>query len=225
MKLSPNTLAILKNFALINKGIVLKPGSTLRTIHEMNAVFAEATIEEEIPAEVAIHDLNNWLNVVSMFNAPEFEFAPEHMLITDANSKLSGTYAWAGLGMVKTPPEKKIKMAQNTIEFTLSEENVNSLMKAITVLDKPEIVIVSDGSDVTISTENLKEPHGNIITLHVDAVTNGAKCRMIIQKDYMKLLKGNYDVSVSKGVVRFVNTSGVPLTYWMAPEPTSKYEE
>ena len=54
MKLSDNTLALLKNFAGINNSILVKQGTQLRTISVAKNILAEADITEEFPRVVAI---------------------------------------------------------------------------------------------------------------------------------------------------------------------------
>ena len=49
MKLSDNTLTILKNFAGINNSILVKQGTKLRTISVAKNILAEAEIDEEFP--------------------------------------------------------------------------------------------------------------------------------------------------------------------------------
>lgn len=49
MKLSDNTLALLKNFAGINNSILVKQGNRLRTISVAKNILAEAEITEEFP--------------------------------------------------------------------------------------------------------------------------------------------------------------------------------
>ena len=49
MKLSDNTLTILKNFAGINNSILVKQGNKLRTISVAKNILAEAEIGEEFP--------------------------------------------------------------------------------------------------------------------------------------------------------------------------------
>ena len=46
MKLSESTITILKNFASINQSILVKSGSSLRTISVMKNILAEAEIKE-----------------------------------------------------------------------------------------------------------------------------------------------------------------------------------
>ena len=56
MKLSDNTLTILKNFAGINNSILVKEGNKLRTISVAKNILAEADITEEFPRDFAIYD-------------------------------------------------------------------------------------------------------------------------------------------------------------------------
>ena len=62
MKLSENTLAILKNFSGINNSILVKSGNKLRTISVAKNILAEAEIIEEFPKNFAIYDLSKFLN-------------------------------------------------------------------------------------------------------------------------------------------------------------------
>ena len=66
MKLSDNTLALLKNFAGINNSILVKQGNQLRTISVAKNILAEADINEEFPRDFAIYDLNQFLNGLSL---------------------------------------------------------------------------------------------------------------------------------------------------------------
>ena len=62
MKLTDSTLTVLKNFAGINNSILVKQGSKLRTISVAKNILAEANISEDFPKDVAIYDLNQFLN-------------------------------------------------------------------------------------------------------------------------------------------------------------------
>ena len=54
MKLSNETLSVLKNFGAINQGIMFKKGKTLKTVSSQKNILAEVNIAEEIPA------VHNW---------------------------------------------------------------------------------------------------------------------------------------------------------------------
>ena len=66
MKLSDETLSLLKNFSSINQSILFKQGNSLRTISVMKNILAEATIKEDIPTDFGIYDLNQFLNALSL---------------------------------------------------------------------------------------------------------------------------------------------------------------
>ncbi len=51
MKLSTETISVLKNFGAINQGIMFKKGKTLKTVSSHKNILAEVTIKEDIPAE------------------------------------------------------------------------------------------------------------------------------------------------------------------------------
>ena len=74
MKLSEDTIAILKNFATINSNLVFKPGQKLKTIAESKTIMAQADIIEDFPQEVGLYDLNEFLSVLSMIPEPDIQF-------------------------------------------------------------------------------------------------------------------------------------------------------
>jgi hypothetical protein len=80
MKLSDKTLTLLKNFSSINQSILFKEGSSLRTISVMKNILAEATIEEELPKDFGIYDLNQFLNGLNLHQNAELDFVNETML-------------------------------------------------------------------------------------------------------------------------------------------------
>jgi hypothetical protein len=70
MRLTKETFSLLKNFAEINSNILIKPGSTIRTMSVGRNIYAEATIQEEFDTEVGIWDPNKFLGIISMFSNP-----------------------------------------------------------------------------------------------------------------------------------------------------------
>ena len=77
MRLSDKTLTLLKNFSTINQSILFKQGNSLRTISVMKNILAEAKIEEDIPKDFGVYDLNQFLNALSLHQSPELDFASE----------------------------------------------------------------------------------------------------------------------------------------------------
>ena len=51
MKISNNTIEVLKNFAAINSNIIFLPGQDLKTINEAKSILGIAKIQEDFPKE------------------------------------------------------------------------------------------------------------------------------------------------------------------------------
>ena len=71
MKLSENTINLLKNFAGINPNMVFKAGSSIATIAEAKNIMASATVTETFPQEFGIYDLNEFLSTLTLVDNPE----------------------------------------------------------------------------------------------------------------------------------------------------------
>lgn len=92
MKLSENTINILKNYSVINPSLLVKPGNVLSTVSPVKSIFAKATVEENFPSQFAIYELSKFLGVVSLFNEPELDFGEKQMTIISGSQSLNYTY-------------------------------------------------------------------------------------------------------------------------------------
>jgi hypothetical protein len=82
MKVSSDTLTVLKNFSSINTNIVFKPGDIISTISSAKNIFARAQIKETIPNQFAVYDLNSLLAMISLVNDQEVEFGDKSLQIS-----------------------------------------------------------------------------------------------------------------------------------------------
>lgn len=226
MKLSNETLSVLRNFGSINQGILFKKGKTLKTVSSHKNILAEVNINEEIPADFGVYDLNNFLSVVSLHkDDPSFEFDNKHVLIVGNKGRSKIKYRFCEPTMIVTPPEKAIAMPDAEITFELTNEDFDWILRAASVLASPQIAVESDGSKINFITLDLQND-----SAHTDALEigngNGDKYRMIFKTENLtKLLPGTYEVKVSsKGISNFKNKN-VPLQYWVTTEQGSKFEK
>ena len=63
MKLSEQTVNILKNFSDINQNILVKSGNQLQTMSTMKNILGTAEVSETFPRDFGIYDLNEFLGV------------------------------------------------------------------------------------------------------------------------------------------------------------------
>ena len=104
MKLSEKTLTLLKNFSNINQSILFKQGKELRTISVMKNILAEATIEEDVPKDVGIYDLNQFLNGLALHQKPGLDFENESYVVIK-EGRMRSKYFFADPKVIVTPPE------------------------------------------------------------------------------------------------------------------------
>ena len=157
MKLSNETLSVLKNFGTINQGIYFKQGKTLKTVSSHKNILAEVTIKEDIPADFGVYDLNNFLSVVSLHkDDPSFEFDEKHVVIVGNKGRSKIKYRFCEPTMIVTPPEKQFVMPEAEIAFSLTAEDFDWILRAASVLSSPHVAIESDGSKINIVTLDLQ---------------------------------------------------------------------
>ena len=129
MKLSDKTLTLLKNFSSINQSILFKKGSSLKTISVMKNILAEATIEEDLPTDFGIYDLNQFLNGLGLHQNPDLDFQNEgHVVIKEGKSRTK--YFFADPQVIVTPPDKEITLTSEDVSFELSTSHLDKLLKA-----------------------------------------------------------------------------------------------
>ena len=215
MKLSNETLTVLKNFSAINQGIQFKKGKKLTTVSSSKTVLAQANLKDEFPQEFCVYDLNEFLSVHSLYKDSEIDFTDSDIIFK--NGKRKGNYRMTASTMIVTPPEKEITLPSVDCEFTLSAEDYDSLMKAASVLSSPNIAIQSDGEVIELVTFDAANNAAHTNTIEV-GTGNGKTYKIVFKTDNIKLISGSYTVKISfKGIGHFQNTKD-DIQYWIAFE-------
>lgn len=221
MKISTQTLSILKNFASINGNILVRAGSTLSTISPQKNILASAVVAENFPSSFAIYDLGQFLGAISLFEDPDFNFTDKYVTISSGARSIR--YWFAEPSMIIAAPEKKLSLPTEDVVFDASATAIQEVLKAASVLQAPEIAVVSDGETNTqLVATNVKNDTSN--EYHVDVgQVNTNKFRMVFKSENLKLIGGDYKVSISsKGMGRFHNEKA-GLEYFIATEASSKF--
>jgi hypothetical protein len=219
MELSKETLTLIKNFAAINGSIMLKAGTRLSTISEGKNVMAEATIAETLPIDFGIYDLNEFLNVVSLFQTTTLDFSEKHVLVSDGGSSRIKYFA-AGEGVVKSAPTT-IKFPGGDVEFTLEATQLAMIQRTSSVLKATDVSIVGEDGKLKVIVSDKKNDTSNAYEVVIGDTDETFKANLKIEN--LKMLPNDYQVSISKKKIsRFKHTAS-DLTYYVAVEADSEF--
>ena len=220
MKLSDKTLTLLKNFSSINQSILFKEGSSLRTISVMKNILAEATIEEELPKDFGIYDLNQFLNGLNLHQNAELDFQNDgYVVIKEGKSR--SKYFFADPNVIITPPEKDIVLPSEDVCFLLDTKELDKLLKAAAVYQLPDLSVVGEAGVVKLVVRDKKNDTSNDFSVVVGETDEVFTFNFKVEN--IKILPGSYEVVISRKLLsRFKNT-GFNVTYHIALEPDSTF--
>jgi hypothetical protein len=215
MKLSNETLTVLKNFSSINQGIQFKKGKKLTTVSAGKTVLAQAILKDEFPQDFCVYDLNQFLSVHSLFKDSEIDFNSSDVIFKSGKRKTN--YRMTAKEMIVVPPEKELTLPSIDCEFSLSAEDYDSIIKAASVLSSPHVGVQSNGDAVEVITFDALDNSAHTNSIQVGE-GNGKKYKIVFKTENIKLIPGSYDVKISfKGIAHFKNTKD-DIQYWIAFE-------
>ena len=218
MKLTNETISVLKNFSTINANLMVKVGSSLSTMSAMKNIVAKADVAEEFLSDFAIYDLNEFLSALSLFGKPDLEFDNDFVIITEEGTSKSLKY-WFSDPSVVTTPSKEISMPSTELTFNLSSDTLNEITKAAAVIGVPDMALAGGKLMVT----DKKNSTANAYETSLDVGDVAAEYKFWFKVENLKVMPGAYDVEVSsKKISHFTNTK-LGVQYWIALEPESSY--
>jgi len=220
MKLSDNTLNVLKNFAGINNSILVKEGNKLRTISVAKNILAEANITEEFPRDVAIYDLNQFLNGLSLHADPDLDFSPESY-ITIKEGKRRVKYFYADPQVIVAPPEKEINLPTEDVCFQLDSTALDKLLKAAAVYQLPDLSAIGEAGVVKLVVRDKKNDTSNEYAVVVGETDKEFVFNFRVEN--IKIIPGAYDVVVSSKLLSKFSNTRYDLNYYIALEPDSTF--
>ena len=220
MNLSDNTVNILKNFAGINNSILVKQGNQLRTISVAKNILAEAEITEDFPRDVAIYDLNQFLNGLSLHHDPDLDFT-EDTYLTIREGKRRVKYFYADPQVIIAPPEKEITLPTEDVCFQLDGQALEKMLKAAAVYQLPDLSAIGKDGAVRLVVRDKKNDTSNEFAVVVGETDKDFVFNFKVEN--IRIIPGSYDVIVSSKLLSKFSNSKLNLTYFIALEPDSTF--
>lgn len=218
MKLSKETVNLFKNFSGINSNMLLKAGQEISTISAQKNVMSDTKVTETFPMDFGIYDLNEFLGAMSLFEDPELDFSEKFVTIKEGANSIK---YFAADASVLTVPTRKITFPEAEIEFTLTSTMLNMIHRTASVLRATDLQIIGDGSKITITVGDKKNVTGNSYSAHAGSTDKNFQANLKVEN--LKMLPGDYIVSISSKKISRFKASASELVYYVAVEADSTF--
>tara|TARA_Y100000004_G_scaffold133545_1_gene150954 strand:- start:1502 stop:2185 length:684 start_codon:yes stop_codon:yes gene_type:complete len=221
MKVSSQTLSVLKNFSEINENILVKPGNTITTISTLKNVLAQATIDERFEQEFGIYKLPEFLRSVELFEKPELNFnGGQYVTIKDEKYGQSIKYFFADSSVLVTP-SRTIELPDRYVTFQFTKEKFERLMKGANSLQLPDIALKGADGKLTITASDKKNKSSNEYSVSLGDTDKNFT--VFFRMENFKQIEDDYDVAISeKGLAHFIGRNR-QVQYWIAVEKDSVF--
>ena len=222
MKLSEKTTSLLKNFSSINGSILVKEGTSIKTMSPMKNILAEATIDEDMPRDFAIYDLPQFLNTIDLMDGPLLDFTNEHyVIIKRERSKFK--YWFCDHTLVTSLPEKQIELPSRDVCFQLEQEQLRQLTRAADVLGLPDMSAIGDGNTIRLVARDKNNQTSNDYSIVVGETDK--EFIFNFKRENIKIIPESYYVVISKKQLASFSNTKLNLNYFIALEPDSVYND
>ncbi len=216
--ISKPTIEVLKNFCSINKSIVIKPGNKISTLSINKNILAVADVEETFDSQISIYDLGVFLGGLSLFDSPKIDTTQSnYVTVSDQRGKSKTRYFYADPDIITQPPEREIELPSNDVSFRLESNVLQQLQRAAMVYQLPDLCLHGNGQSMELCVTDKKNDTSN--SYSVDVGETDEEFCFCFKVENLKLLAGDYDVSLSKtNVAQF---QGAGIKYLIALEPNT----
>lgn len=218
MKLSKETIAILKNFSTISSNLVINAGSELKTKSAQNTIVAFATISDVFPIEFGIYDLNEFLGVLTLFNNPELEFEDKFVKISDGDTSIR---YFAADKSVLSYPLKEVTLPSADVSFKITADTLALIMKTSSVLRVPDVSFVGYDGELKLIVSDKKNATSNAFQVKIGE-TDLTFC-INLKVEMMKFIHTDYMVEISTKRISKFSAVGTDINYFVGIETNSTF--
>lgn len=224
MKLSQDTLEVLKNFSKINTEMLFQEGGTQYAISPGRNLFGHARLNEIIPKTFGIWDLNAFLGVLSLYDDDvELDFQEQQVLLRGRGGKSKTTYRYTPPKLLKYPPppkpvfQEKLGSLTRDVGFDLSREDFKWLRDTSQTLQSPHFSIECVDRTIRMTTFDLEDNSKPTQTLEVGEGP-GVTFKAVYLTQNLRFLLDDFQVGANgKGTVCF-STKNKGVDYYLAAE-------
>lgn len=226
MKLSDQTLKVLKNFSTFNSNIVIEPGQEIRSRNETKTIGARYRCPETFEKEIALFSLNEFISIYGIFKDPEITLEDKYLTLSDQYGKQKVIYANKA---ALTYADRIPGALTYNCEFDLSSDLLARLKQAIAANGFEFIAFNSTGGRFSIIAGDLNkdtkdfDPSSNLYTIDVDG-TSTNDFNIVVATNDLIMLNDTYKVGIffneKAKIVHFYNET---IDYWISMQKFSRF--
>jgi hypothetical protein len=222
MKLSNNTLTLLKNYSTINGNLVVKEGNKILTISDKKNIMSSAEVEESFSQPFGIYDLNEFLGAYSLIQDPNLEFSQDSVTMSSGDSSI--IYRFSDPNIL-TSPDREVGLPSEEINVTLTYEVISNIRKASAVLNAPVLSIISsdDSDEIECKVFDPSNPTANIYKVTLTGLQSQDTFDFQFLIENLKMLADDYRLTISSKLISQWEGINNKVKYWIALERNSTY--
>jgi len=222
MQLNENTMAVLKNFASIQQNIILSEGKKIKTIAEAKNIMAIANLDQEFTSTFGIFNLDEFLAVLGLVDAPDLSFAEEFVTVSDSSGRSNVKYFYSDESILTTP-QKDITMVESEVKFTLDLATLNKVKRAAGALGHEKMTITANDGSIKLTVVDPNNATSSAFDITVPGSYETEDFMFVMNVANLKLIDGDYEVSVSSKLISEFKNTSTDVVYYIALEKSSTY--
>ena len=153
-----------------------------------------------------------------MFDNPKLDFTSDDFVRIVGNGRAVKYYFSDPEITLKSAPEKNVKFPGADIQFNLTADDLIALQKASAVYSLPDMSFQSKDGKVRLVLSDKENDTSNTYKQDIVGECTG-DYSLDVKIENLRLLPGDYNVKVSKGLISEWNNTTLDLTYYIALEP------
>ena len=114
-------------------------------------------------------------------------------------------------------------MPESVVDCTITQDILNDILKASSVLQVNDIAIRSNGDSLEIVALDKADATSNNYSIELGDLPSHDDFTFYFKAENLKMLPGDYDVKITDKVISQFKKVNDELTYWIALESDSQY--
>jgi len=150
------------------------------------------------------------------------EFHEKFVVIRDEKKKTEVTYHYSEPRLLTTV-NKEINMPESVVDCTITQDILNDILRASSVLQVNDIAIRPNDDSLEIVALDKTDVTTNNYSIDLGDIPSHDDFNFYFKAENLKMLPGDYDVKITDKVISQFKKVNDDLTYWIALESDSQY--